>query len=80
MFTSESGQVTEVDLKDYLGHASWDLFRRLMRDNQSLRIGQAFMQVIEKSDYDRLTGTPVDPFHRDSTREVLNALEFLLEN
>lgn len=47
-------------------------------DSTDMRIGQAFMNVLRGTEYyEKLSGSPVDPFYGRSAGDVLRAIEFL---
>lgn len=42
------------------------------------RLGQAFMNSIRETPYyDQLTGSLYDPFYKDETVDIMNAIEFI---
>lgn len=55
---------------------SWTTFQLLV--SRGDRKGQAFMGCLTEEDYNRLTGTLIDPFHSDNERDILIALDYLL--
>jgi hypothetical protein len=44
------------------------------------RIGQAWFNSLRPEDAQKLVGTLVDPFHKDTKEDVQRALAYLLEN
>lgn len=42
------------------------------------RMGQAFMNALPVEDYQRLTGTDVDPFYSEDPNCIATALDFLM--
>lgn len=66
-----------MNVYDFLNADDTMTFNRRISKGQ--RVGQAFMNVLSSDDYDRLTGTPADPFHSEDWADVEAAIDFLTQ-
>jgi hypothetical protein len=55
---------------------SWAVYAKYLADGQ--RAGQAFMNSLPASMYDKLTSKPIDPFYKSDSGSVLKALDYLI--
>lgn len=55
---------------------SWPMF--VYFQGRVMRLGQAFMNVLPDTEYEKLTATPIDPFYKNEWNDVYRALDYLI--
>lgn len=77
---------TEKDLEEFLKKLNYKTVRNDYRSSwvgftqapKDWRIGQRFMNVLPPELDAKLTGTRLDPFHKEDMASVLKALDYLI--
>ncbi len=79
LVANEECELTRDDCREWLGTERYNNYlNRRIGDRQ--RIGQAWMNSLEPSDYQKLYNSYYDCFYADNWPAVIRALRFLLEN